>query len=92
MRSWSDGKTVKIRNPGATRPWQHVLEPLSGYLILGDKLAQQPEINGEPFNFGPPANQNHSVKDLIEEMQNYWNQIQWEDVSNKQNHLHEVGL
>lgn len=92
MRSWSGGKIVEIRNPGATRPWQHVLEPLSGYLILGGKLAQQPEINGEPFNFGPPANQNHSVKDLIEEMRNYWNQIQWEDVSKKQDHLHEAGL
>ena len=91
MKAWSDDKVVEIRNPAATRPWQHVLEPLSGYLTLGALLAEDPNLNGEPFNFGPPTNQNFSVKDLIEEMMSYWEKILWKDISN-QEHLHEAGL
>ena len=55
MRSWSKGDVVEIRSPKATRPWQHVLEPLSGYLQLGSELSRRPELNGESFNFGPQA-------------------------------------
>lgn len=55
------GETVALRNPMATRPWQHVLEPLSGYLALSMSLHESDVLHGEPFNFGPPAQQNHSV-------------------------------
>jgi CDP-glucose 4,6-dehydratase len=72
MRSWSEGKTVKIRSPKATRPWQHVLEPLSGYLLLGAKLAAEEEFHGEAFNFGPRAEQNRTVVELLNEMSKYW--------------------
>lgn len=72
MRAWSSKKAVEIRSPNATRPWQHVLEPLSGYLLLGKMLSENPYLNGEPFNFGPPANQNHTVKDLVDKMQSLW--------------------
>lgn len=65
VRSWSKKKTVLIRNPYSTRPWQHVLEPLSGYLYLGALLLTRPELNGEPFNFGPKPGIDESVKDLI---------------------------
>ena len=68
MRAWSEGRCVEIRNPLGTRPWQHVLEPLSGYLALGQALAQQPELHGEAFNFGPRAEQNRTVLELLQDL------------------------
>ena len=68
MRAWSENRVVDIRSPNATRPWQHVLEPLSGYLVLAMELAMSPEVHGNAYNFGPPANQNHRVRELIDEM------------------------
>jgi len=70
-----------LRNPHSTRPWQHVLEPLSGYLSLASALLQQPELHGEPFNFGPQAQQNHSVLELVQQMSLHWDQVRWQDVS-----------
>jgi CDP-glucose 4,6-dehydratase len=72
VRAWASGAIVNIRNPQATRPWQHVLEPLSGYLALGRQLASAGALHGEPFNFGPPAEQDHSVLELIEAMAGHW--------------------
>ena len=67
-----------IRNPNATRPWQHVLEPLSGYLILGQKLLQgAPGVKNESFNFGPSAKVTQSVSDLITDMAQYWPGAEW---------------
>ena len=65
IRSWSKGLSVEIRSPKATRPWQHVLEPLSGYLALGQKLSTDKSLNGQSFNFGPQAENSHTVVDLI---------------------------
>jgi len=73
ITAWSQGKKVAIRNPNATRPWQHVLEPLSGYLSLGEKLNSNNELNGEAFNFGPKAEQNRTVRELLEISCQYWN-------------------
>lgn len=73
MRSWSDKKSVIIRNPYATRPWQHVLEPLSGYLVAGMKLTENKKLSGEAFNFGPNADQNYTVLELLEALAQYWN-------------------
>ena len=72
MRSWSKGDVVEIRSPKATRPWQHVLEPLSGYLQLGSELSRRPELNGESFNFGPQAEYSHTVQELLEHMSVRW--------------------
>ena len=71
--SWNDHKPVQIRSPEATRPWQHVLEPLSGYLWLGANLATNEKLNGESFNFGPRAEQNRRVIELIADVFEYWN-------------------
>ena len=68
IRAWSSGTDVNIRNPFSTRPWQHVLEPVGAYLHLGSCLKQDINLNGQAFNFGPPANQNHSVQELLEEL------------------------
>ena len=72
MRAWSEGRIVEIRSPQATRPWQHVLESLSGYLVLGQVVAQQPQLHGEAFNFGPRAEQNRTVADLLGDLGLHW--------------------
>ena len=72
MRKWSNGDTVQIRNPYATRPWQHVLEPLSGYLMLGVELTSNDGINGESFNFGPRSEQNRTVIELLTDLSRSW--------------------
>ena len=72
MEAWSKGKSVEIRSPYATRPWQHVLEPLSGYLTLGQSLFENDKLDGASFNFGPRAEQNHTVKQLLEDLSKYW--------------------
>lgn len=77
VRAWSNNQEVMLRNPGSTRPWQHVLEPLGGYLCLAANLYQGPKLHGESFNFGPHSGQNHSVLELVEEMAKYWPQVRW---------------
>lgn len=72
MRAWSEGRAVEIRSPRATRPWQHVLEPLSGYLALGASLSKGESARGEAYNFGPRAEQNHTVVELLEELAGIW--------------------
>lgn len=72
MVAWSKGEKVEIRSPMATRPWQHVLEPLSGYLALGQSLYDNHALHGEAFNFGPRAEQNHTVQQLLEDLSAYW--------------------
>ncbi len=92
MKAWSKDIAVDIRSPEATRPWQHVLEPISGYLTLAASLFKNVDLNGEAYNFGPPADQNYSVGELIDEMSKFWNKVQWNDVSNKTDNPHEAGL
>lgn len=91
VRAWSRGDEVEIRYPQATRPWQHVLEPLSGYLMLAVNLANDSNLNGEPFNFGPPAHQNYTVAALLDEIRKHWPGAGWKDVSGSAV-FHEAGL
>ncbi|MDR1544240.1 MAG: CDP-glucose 4,6-dehydratase [Prevotellaceae bacterium] len=72
MLSWNEGRAVEIRSPQATRPWQHVLEPLSGYLQLGAELAENPELNGDSFNFGPKSENSHTVVQLLKDLSKVW--------------------
>ena len=66
-------KSVKIRNPHATRPWQHVLEPISGYLLAGYYLlSNKKKITGLSFNFGPSKSDNKSVKDILFLLKEQW--------------------
>jgi CDP-glucose 4,6-dehydratase len=92
VRAWSGNEMVELRNPASTRPWQHVLEPLSGYLALAAGLSVRDELHGEPFNFGPQAQQNHSVLDLVREMSKHWDQVRWKDVSMTEAGPYESGL
>ena len=58
-------KKLVVRNPQSTRPWQHVLDPLFGYLLLGYNLKNN-RVNGQKFNFGPPSSREISVKKLLD--------------------------
>lgn len=92
VRSWSKKKVVKVRNPKATRPWQHVLEPLSGYLSLGAFLNKDSSLHGEAYNFGPPADQDYSVGELIDEMRKHWVNVEWQKVDILDPKQKEAGL
>ena len=92
MKSWSKNIPVEIRSPKSTRPWQHVLEPLSGYLRLGVSLFVSQILHGVAYNFGPTTDQNFSVSELINEMSEFWENVSWNDVSGKNDYLHEAGL
>ena len=92
MSACSVGESVSLRNPLATRPWQHVLEPLSGYLALASSLYEDVTLHGEPFNFGPPSDQNQSVGDLVVQMSKHWDQVRWTDESELYGGPYESGL
>lgn len=72
VKAWNRDEVVEIRSPQATRPWQHVLEPLSGYLTLAAALAGRDGLNGEAFNFGPRAEQNRTVVELLGDLGARW--------------------
>jgi CDP-glucose 4,6-dehydratase len=65
VRAWSTGEKLEVRNPEATRPWQHVLEPLCGYLCLAETIFQNPGAAGD-FNFGPEPEDIATVRDVVE--------------------------
>ena len=64
IRSWKSGVELQVRQPDAKRPWQHVLEPLSGYLLLAEKLWQNPKLEGA-YNFGPQSHEVATVRQVI---------------------------
>lgn len=77
VRAWSEGSEAVIRNPASTRPWQHVLEPLSGYLWLGAELLASERLHGESFNFGPDQKVNKPVSELIDLFATFWGGPGW---------------
>jgi CDP-glucose 4,6-dehydratase len=82
VRAWSKKKTAIIRNPKATRPWQHVLEPLSGYLWLGANLLKKTNgSNGESFNFGPRYRASHDVQEVVDLFLTFWGDGAWHHVA-----------
>ena len=66
IRAIEAGEPVRLRNPGATRPWQHVLEPLAGYLLLAARLYEEPKKWGGSWNFGPSSHEVRTVKNVAE--------------------------
>jgi len=68
MRAISSGQSVNIRNPHAIRPWQHVLEPLSGYLLLAQKLDEKGPAFAEGWNFGPDDQDAKPVQWIVEQL------------------------
>lgn len=90
MSKWSKYRAVKIRNPFSTRPWQHVLEVVYGYILLASKLSTNFKLHGESFNFGPVNNYN--VIFLVKTINKFWSNIKWSIVSNKQKLFKESNL
>jgi len=71
-KAWLCSEKVSIRNPEATRPWQHVLEPLSGYLRLAQKLSESRDLHGEAFNFGPNESNVYTVNEIVHRLGKHW--------------------
>jgi len=92
VKAWSAQQPITIRFPQATRPWQHVLEPLSGYLSLAAGVSNDETLTGEPFNFGPSPDSNHSVAEVIREFGRYWDKVDWIDGSGDESIDPEAGL
>jgi CDP-glucose 4,6-dehydratase len=82
LRSFDTNEPIMVRNPNATRPWQHVLEPLSGYLTLASKLYENFEYFAEGWNFGPEENDVQSVKWILDKMTAKWPNSSWRDDNN----------
>jgi CDP-glucose 4,6-dehydratase len=72
IRAFQNNKTVEIRNPYATRPWQHVLEPLAGYMLLGQKLLQHGNKFATGYNFGPECGHPVRVADVAKQVAAVW--------------------
>ena len=91
VRSLSRGEPVRVRHPEAVRPWLHVLEPLSGYLWLGARLAEDPKSFSGNWNFGPGDRPEKRVGDLVESVAREWGAGSWIDASEENNdQLHET--
>lgn len=90
IRALKKSKPIKIRNPFSTRPWQHVLDPLSGYLILAENLYRNPDDFSEAYNFGPSLDSNKTVLELCEKITGYWKGEIFNE--QKQENLHEAKL
>lgn len=91
VRATINDTQVKIRNPLATRPWQHVLEPLSGYLMLGWRLLEGNHSFAEGWNFGPEMDNNVSVNEIVCLVESLWDKVSYEINQNTQDH-HEANL
>lgn len=92
MRALFQGVEITVRNPRATRPWQHVLEPLAGYLLLAQHLSISPQQHSMAYNFGPEREANRSVQDLVLSLLKQWpGSVGWRDVSDPKA-LHEASF
>jgi len=94
MRAISNETTLEVRYPHATRPWQHVLEALSGYLCLGQKLIEGRKEFSQAWNFGPGVEGNRTVVEVLavlSRLKDLWPALNWKVIDNKKNH-HESNL
>ena len=78
LRAMDAGKTLEIRSPQSTRPWQHVLEPLSGYLLLGEKLYVEGTLFAEGWNFGPADDDAQPVRWIVERLAEMRKDVKWQ--------------
>ena len=86
VRAMAAQQSLEIRSPNATRPWQHVLESLSGYLLLGQKLIEGKKYFAGPWNFGPERSGNRTVSDVLKKLQTHWPNMQWHQTKAPQPH------
>jgi len=91
MVSVSQNNKVRIRNPKAIRPWQHVFEPLSGYLLVGQKLLEEKVEFSDAWNFGPGDEGSITVEQVVKNVKKHWDKIDYE-INIDPNALHEANL
>lgn len=91
LRALEQNTTLEVRNPSAVRPWQHVLEPLGGYLLLGEKLHHHPTEFAQAYNFGPWPQDTLPVEALVKLLIQKWGGGNYHSPEN-QNKPHEAGL
>ncbi|MCP4914417.1 MAG: CDP-glucose 4,6-dehydratase [Oligoflexia bacterium] len=91
VKASANTETVTIRSPNSTRPWQHVLEPLSGYLLLGQKLIERKKEFSGAFNFGPSLSEDVSVKEVLLQMKKTWPKISY-SIEEPKEKLYEANL
>jgi CDP-glucose 4,6-dehydratase len=91
MRAIHQNEKVKIRNPQSSRPWQYVLEPLSGYLLLGQKLLEGRKEFADAWNFGPTEEENGTVGEIVDQLKSVWSKIEYE-INQTQSLPHEADL
>ena len=89
---WIKNKNVVLRNPKSTRPWQHVLEAIWGYLLLAANLKKNNKLHGEAFNFGPVNKNNYSVLQVVKIMKKNWKKVSWKIIDQKKNNFYESSL
>ncbi len=86
VRATVNKQSLEIRSPNATRPWQHVLESLSGYLLLGQKLLERNKVCAAPWNFGPEPEGNRAVGEMLERLSVHWPDLHWHQTDKSQPH------
>ena len=92
IRSCSKNKRLFIRNPKSTRPWQHVIEVIFGYMKLALKLRKNKMMHGEAFNFGPSLKDRLEVIEVVKIMKTNWNKVKWKIDKINKNTFHESKL
>lgn len=92
IRGALNNQPTEIRNPNAIRPWEHVLEPLSGYLLLGQKLLENKKEFVSAWNFGPKPEETLPVSSVIQMMQKQWNKINFKTNPEEAKKFHEAGI
>ncbi len=86
VKSLDQPQALVIRSPSATRPWQHVLECLSGYLLLGQRLLEKRQEFASAWNFGPPTEDNCTVEQVLSRLQTHWPEFRWQQAESPQPH------
>ena len=86
FKNWKKNEVPIIRNPNATRPWQHVIDVIHGYILLSIKLKNDKKINGNSFNFGPGINSNYTVMEVLKEIKKSYKKAKWKVKKNKKYH------
>jgi len=86
VRAVAQGQSLEIRSPLATRPWQHVLESLGGYLLMGQRLLQGDKACAEAWNFGPEPEGNRTVSEVLGKLNVHWASVRWHFTDKPQPH------
>lgn len=92
IRAWTNRDSVKVRNPSSTRPWQHVLEPLGGYLLLAKKIDLNSHLSGEAFNFGPMSEENKTVLQVLDTSKNFFDHVNFDTHKDENTNFKEANL